>query len=136
MPLETKKFGVELPDIPEGYRVLPDSIGLKQLSASGYQFEYFEFAWRGKVVGNEMMLGVYIDGEYDWDNQIDFVVAVNLQLTASADKRKEIDAANAAKGTRKGYGQRSEQPENKGRVCEGCEGSEFTNQTDGSWKRK
>jgi hypothetical protein len=96
LPLETKKFGVDLPDIPEGYRVLPDAIGLKQLSASGYQFEYLEFAWRGKVVGNEITLGVYIDGEYDWDNQIDFVVAVNLHLTASADKRKEIDAANAA----------------------------------------
>ncbi len=97
LPLETKTFGVELPDIPEGYRVLPDAIGLKQLSASGYQFEYFEFAWRGKVVGKDLTLGVYIDAEYDWDNQIDFVVAVNLQLTASADKRKEIDAANAAK---------------------------------------
>lgn len=97
LPLETRTFGVELPDIPEGYRVLPDSIGLKQLSASGYQFDYFEFAWRAKIVGKDMTFGVYIDGEYDWDNQIDFVVGVNLQLTASADKRKEIDAANAAK---------------------------------------
>ena len=97
LPLETKAFGVELPDIPEGFRVMPDNIGLKQLSASGYQFDYFEFAWRGKVVGKDLTLGVYIDGEYDWENQIDFVVAVNLQLTASADKRKEIDAANAAK---------------------------------------
>jgi hypothetical protein len=97
LPLETKTFGVELPDLPEGYRVLPEAMGLKQLSASGYQFEYFEFGWRGKVVGKDLTLGVYIDGEYDWDNQIDFVVAVNLQLTASADKRKEIDAANAAK---------------------------------------
>jgi hypothetical protein len=97
LPLETKTFGVELPDVPEGFRVLPENIGLKQLSASGYQFDYFEFGWRGKIVGKDLTLGVYIDGEYDWANQIDFVVAVNLQLTASADKRKEIDAANAAK---------------------------------------
>jgi hypothetical protein len=46
LPLETKTFGIELPDIPEGYRVLPESISLKQLSASGYQFDYFEFGWR------------------------------------------------------------------------------------------
>jgi len=97
LPLVTQKFGIELPDIPEGYRVLPEAIGLKQLSASGYQFDYFEFAWLGKVVGKDLTIGVYIDGEYDWDNQIDFVVGVNLQLTASADKRKEIDAANAAR---------------------------------------
>ena len=97
LPLETKTFGVELPDIPEGFRVMPEAIGLKQLSASGYQFDYFEFGWRGKVVGKDLTLGVYIDGEYDWENQIDFVVAVDLKLTASAEKRKEVDAANAAK---------------------------------------
>jgi hypothetical protein len=95
-PLETRTFGVELPDIPDGYRVLPDSIHVKQLSASGTQFEYIEFAWRAKVVGKEINLGIYINGEYDWDNQIDFVVGVDLELTASADKRKEIDTANAA----------------------------------------
>jgi hypothetical protein len=95
-PLGTSTFGVELPDFPDGYRVLPDTIQVKQLGAWGTDFEYFEFGWRAKIVGKEITLGVYIDGEFDWDNQIDFVVGVNLQLTASADKRKEIDAANAA----------------------------------------
>jgi hypothetical protein len=97
LPLETRTFGLELPDIPDGYRVLPDTINFKQMSATGYQFQYIEFAWRGKIVGKEITFGVYIDGEYDWDNQIDFVVGVNLQLTASSEKRVEIDKANAAK---------------------------------------
>ncbi len=95
-PLETRTFGVELPDVPDGYRVLPDTIMVKQLSGSGTGFDYIEFAWKAKVVGKEITFGIVIDGEYDWDNQIDFVVGVNLQLTASPDKRKEIDTANAA----------------------------------------
>lgn len=97
-PLGTPQtFGIELPDIPDRYRILPDTINLKQLSATGRDFDYIEFSWRAKVVGKEITFGIYIDGEYDWDNQIDFVVGVNLQLTASSEKRKEIDAANTAR---------------------------------------
>lgn len=97
LPLETKTLGVELPDIPEGYTVLPDSINIKQQTASGYQFQYIEFAWKAKIVGKAITLGVYIDGEYDWENQIDFEVGITLQLTVSSEKIKEIDAANVAK---------------------------------------
>ena len=97
-PLETRSFGKELPDIPEGYKVSPGSIFVKQLSATGTDFEYFEFDWRSIAIGKDITFGVHIaDGGYNWDNEIRFVIGVKLQLTATSDKRKEIDAANAAK---------------------------------------
>lgn len=96
-PLEMRTFGKELPEIPKDFRILPETVTVKQLSGTGKDFDYFEFAWRSKIVGNDITFGVYIDGEYDWDNQIDFNLGVNLKLTATADKRKEIDTANMAK---------------------------------------
>jgi hypothetical protein len=64
------------------------------LKATGYDFDYFEFAWRAVTDGQAITFGVFIDGEYNWDNQIDFEVGMSLQLTASPEKRKEIADAN------------------------------------------
>lgn len=94
-PVQSRELGKDLPDIPEGFSIVPNSIKLKQLSGTGTDFKYIEFAWMSTIVGKTINFGIYIaQGEYNWDNQIDFEIGVEMDLTTSSEKRKEIADAN------------------------------------------
>lgn len=99
LPLGTRTFGTELPDIPDGYDILPNTpINIKQLTAAGKDFQYTVYPWRAKIVGKEITFGIILASDgLDWDNEIGFEIGVEIQLTASQAKKDEIAAANKAR---------------------------------------
>jgi hypothetical protein len=93
---------VDPPPAPGGFEVViePGPIPVAQISGTGEDFNG-SWAFEGRFTPTgQISLGVLTgpDG-LEWDNRVDFVLGGAVRFRASAAKRAEIDAANAATKT-------------------------------------
>ncbi|TQC42328.1 peptidoglycan-binding protein [Rhodococcus sp. WS4] len=87
------------PAPPEGFELVrdPGIFPLTQISATGEDFTgTWAFGGRFTSTG-QVEVGVLAAGGLEWDKRVDFVVGGALKYTPTAAKKKEIEAANAAR---------------------------------------
>ena len=89
---------VTLPPAPPDYEVKPDSpVSVFQMSVTKSDDEPLDvWAFKGKLVGTSLSVGLYIDGRLNFDGTYNFVVGGLVWFRPKADAQKKISDANAA----------------------------------------